>query len=308
MGRGIWLSDLYSDCGPFMFLSGLTQGANFYQSNGFIETKQEVPGSYGNQLRLRSPTKIIFKAGSPGFSIKAGAYMHAVIGNCGQGVFSKESNSNTVISKEEYLKLNRNYICQYLFRRLPLSLIHLDCHDIPECDDSRLPSTLTYLNFRFHRSSRELPILPGGLKHLIFNSSTYDRQLPNLPDTLQTLELGDLYNNPLVLPNSLRKLIMGLTYNCEIANWPQSLRILVLGRDYNHPLVNLPDRLGRITCGERFNSDIVIPVGLKRLRINNRRYAGKITGDLSCVSFINKRCVPHKQFSFMCGCIPRCIV
>ena len=107
MGRGIWLSDLYSDCGPFMFLSGLTQGANFYQSNGFIETKQEVPGSYGNQLRLRSPTKIIFKAGSPGFSIKAGAYMHAVIGNCGQGVFSKESNSATVISKEEYLKLNR---------------------------------------------------------------------------------------------------------------------------------------------------------------------------------------------------------
>jgi hypothetical protein len=111
-GRGIWQSDLYSNCGPFMLLSGVTQGSNFYQSGGFIETKQEIPGSIGNSVKYRSPTKIIFKAGSPGFSIKAGAYMHAVIGNCGQGVFSKESNSHTAISKEEYLKLNttQNFI------------------------------------------------------------------------------------------------------------------------------------------------------------------------------------------------------
>ncbi len=108
MGRGIWISDLYSDCGPFMLLDGLTQGSNFYQSGGFIETKQQIPGSYGNSVKYRSPTKIIFKAGptgSPGFSIGHGAYMHAVIGNCGQGVFNR-SDSNVVLSKEEYLKLN----------------------------------------------------------------------------------------------------------------------------------------------------------------------------------------------------------
>jgi hypothetical protein len=108
MGRGIWRSDLYNDCGPFMFLGGLTQGTNFYQSNGFIETKQEVPGSYGNQLRLRSATKIILKAGlpgEPGFSIKNGAYMHAIIGNCGQGIFNRMDSSGTVISKGEYIKM-----------------------------------------------------------------------------------------------------------------------------------------------------------------------------------------------------------
>ncbi|MGO8055711.1 hypothetical protein, partial [Rhizobium leguminosarum] len=40
-GRGIWQSDLYSDCGPFLLLSGVSQGTNFYQSGGFIETIQQ---------------------------------------------------------------------------------------------------------------------------------------------------------------------------------------------------------------------------------------------------------------------------
>jgi photosystem II stability/assembly factor-like uncharacterized protein len=102
-GRGIWQSDLYSDCGPFIFLGGVTQGANFYQSGGFIETTQQIPGSYGNQLRLRSPTKIILK---PGFSIRNNAYMHAVIGNCGQGVFNRADSNGTAISKGAYLKMN----------------------------------------------------------------------------------------------------------------------------------------------------------------------------------------------------------
>ena len=105
MGRGIWISDLYSDCGPFMFLSGLTQGANFYQSNGFIETTQDVPGSYGNQLRLRSATKIILKAGAAGFSVREGASLRAIIGPCGQGVFRRADSSGSVITKEEYLRV-----------------------------------------------------------------------------------------------------------------------------------------------------------------------------------------------------------
>lgn len=101
MGRGIWLSDLYSDCGPFMFLSGLTQGTNFYQSGGFIETTQQIPGSFGNSVRLRSPTKIIFR---PGFSIKENAYLRAVIGNCGQGVFQRNASINIATSKGDYFK------------------------------------------------------------------------------------------------------------------------------------------------------------------------------------------------------------
>jgi hypothetical protein len=103
-GRGIWQSDLYSDCGSLLLLSGIIQGTNFFQSGGTIETSQQIPGSLGNSVRYRSPTKIVFK---PGFRAGNNAYIHALIGNCGQGVFSRSANSETRISKGEYLKMNR---------------------------------------------------------------------------------------------------------------------------------------------------------------------------------------------------------
>jgi len=100
-GRGIWQSDLYSDCGPFLFLGGLAPGQHFYQSNGFIETTQEVPGSIGNMLRLRSPVKITFKNG---FRSYDNSYVHALIGNCGQGIFGLQGSDGTSVSKSDYLK------------------------------------------------------------------------------------------------------------------------------------------------------------------------------------------------------------
>ncbi|MDQ3017782.1 MAG: hypothetical protein M3R25_13810, partial [Bacteroidota bacterium] len=101
-GRGIWESDLYSNCGPALFLSGLTQGSRFYQSNGFIETSQDIPPSFGNMLRLRSPQKIIFK---PGFRIGNNAYAHAIIGSCGQGVFNLTgSTDDDAVTKSDVLK------------------------------------------------------------------------------------------------------------------------------------------------------------------------------------------------------------
>lgn len=87
--RGIWQSDLYSDCGPFLLLEGEIQGQNFYQSGGFIETSQFMPGYYGNELRLRSPTRIIFE---DGFSAGRSSYLRALIGPCGQGVFNVSEN------------------------------------------------------------------------------------------------------------------------------------------------------------------------------------------------------------------------
>lgn len=102
-GRGIWESDLYSDCGPFLFLSGLTEGQRFYQSNGFIETSQVVPGSFGNVLRLRSPQKITFKNG---FRSDNNSYVHAVIGNCGQGIFNMTgAPAGNLMTKSDVLKL-----------------------------------------------------------------------------------------------------------------------------------------------------------------------------------------------------------
>jgi hypothetical protein len=98
-GRGIWQSDLYSACGPLLLLGGISQGTNFYQSGGVIETTQQIPGSLGNSIKYRSPVKVTLK---PGFSIRENAYMHTVIGNCGQGVF-RPSDNGTALSKGDYL-------------------------------------------------------------------------------------------------------------------------------------------------------------------------------------------------------------
>ena len=84
-GRGIWISDMYTGCNPLLFLSGNNFGTNFYQSSGIIETSQVSPGSYGNVLLLRAPQKITFENG---FRAEQFSKLHAVIGNCGQGVLS----------------------------------------------------------------------------------------------------------------------------------------------------------------------------------------------------------------------------
>lgn len=100
-GRGIWQGDLYSNCSPLLLLGGIIQGNIFYQSSGIIESTQQVPGSSGNSLKLRAPTKITFK---PGFSIRANAKLHAVIGNCGQGVVNGAVPTEAALSKQAYLQ------------------------------------------------------------------------------------------------------------------------------------------------------------------------------------------------------------
>lgn len=96
-GRGIWRSDLYSDCGPFLTLGSSVQGSNFYQTGGILQSAQTMTGSVGNELRYRSPVKIRL---TPGFAAREGSYLHAVIGPCGQGVFNKPGKT-----KEETLRL-----------------------------------------------------------------------------------------------------------------------------------------------------------------------------------------------------------
>jgi hypothetical protein len=104
-GRGIWQSDLYSDCGPLLLLGGTVLGTNFYQSAGVIETTQQLPGSLGNSVKYRSPTKITLK---PGFRAYNNSKLDARIGPCGQGVF-RSAKDKSVISKSDFLKLIINY-------------------------------------------------------------------------------------------------------------------------------------------------------------------------------------------------------
>ncbi len=92
LGRGIWRSDLYGNCAPFLTLGSNVQGKYFYQTAGVLQSAQNMNGSYGNELRYRSPVQIKL---TNGFRAYAGSYLHAIIGPCGQGVFNK-TNVDTI--------------------------------------------------------------------------------------------------------------------------------------------------------------------------------------------------------------------
>ncbi len=105
MGRGIWRSDLYSNCAPFMNLSASVQGRNSFQTNGELQSSQPMTGSYGNELRLKSSERVRL---TNGFRALEGSYLHAIIGPCGQGVFDKNAATPSKTKAEELnLPLNR---------------------------------------------------------------------------------------------------------------------------------------------------------------------------------------------------------
>lgn len=100
-GRGIWQSDLYSDCPEWWLFSGNVSGYRTYQSSNFIETSHQIAGSFGNDIRYRATQKITLK---PGFRASQNSYMRAVIGNCGQVIF--RNGDSSIQTKKEYLRLN----------------------------------------------------------------------------------------------------------------------------------------------------------------------------------------------------------
>lgn len=98
-GRGIWWGDSYSPCQPFVSLTGSSNGRNFYQSSGTIETTQQLPATLGPDNTYRAGQVIRIK---PGFSSLKGSKVKAVIGPCGQGVVNA---GGAVMTKAEKLSL-----------------------------------------------------------------------------------------------------------------------------------------------------------------------------------------------------------
>ncbi len=108
-GRGIWRSDLYSTCAASLNLSGAAPGIRFYQASGTISSTQSIAGSYGNEMRMRSPTSIVF---NPGFVAEAGSYLNAIIANCGQGIMATPVGIQKAIPKDLLTKKPINRLLQ----------------------------------------------------------------------------------------------------------------------------------------------------------------------------------------------------
>lgn len=86
-GRGMWQSDLYTNCSPFVSLSGIVSGYNRYQSSGNLISTQNMNGNYGNDLIYRANSSVQLL---PGFTASIGSDFQGKIEPCGQGVYIVE--------------------------------------------------------------------------------------------------------------------------------------------------------------------------------------------------------------------------
>lgn len=83
-GRGLWYSDLYTNCEANLTLSGNVAGYNRYQASNVIQSTQNMNGNFANDISYRANSRIQLL---PGFSSLNGSRFQAKIEQCGEGVF-----------------------------------------------------------------------------------------------------------------------------------------------------------------------------------------------------------------------------
>ena len=80
---------------------------------------------------------------------------------------------------------------------------------------------------------------------------------------LLTLKLNDNYNEHIVLPQNLMRLIVGYLYNQPLT-LPPGLKFLELGFTYNQPLV-IPANLKFLSIGPKYSQPLILPLNFSSL-------------------------------------------
>jgi hypothetical protein len=119
---------------------------------------------------------------------------------------------------------------------------------------------------------KKIDSLPNSIEELVLNNR-YNNKLI-LPDNLKILNLGDSFNYDIILPDKLEKLTIGYHYNKKLV-LPNSLRFLVLGTKFNEDII-LNDKLEELTIGKQFNKNLKLPDSMKVLTLTNRSILSKI--------------------------------
>jgi len=181
----------------------------------------------------------------------------------------------------------------------PKNLIKLVCKSckFENFDISFLPNSLKYLDlgYSFNQPINNLQhqngaiehicALPPNITHLILGEN-FNQPITKLPNTLTHLIFGKKYLNYKynytkcnfnqningILPNSLKCLVLGSSFNQEIFKLPPNLKYLVLG-GYNHETKKdlLPKSLKYLTFGYEFNKVLVpgiLPESLELLKFD----------------------------------------
>jgi hypothetical protein len=109
-------------------------------------------------------------------------------------------------------------------------------------------------------------LLPESIKELYFGHS-FNQPLEGLPQSLTHLTFCYSFNQPLEgLPQSLTHLTFGYSFNQPLEGLPQSLTHLTFGCSFNQPLEGLPQNLTFLKFGKFFNKHVNLPKSIRRLK------------------------------------------
>lgn len=169
---------------------------------------------------------------------------------------------------------------------------------------SWLPDNITHLELP-NNYNEPLLKLPNNLKILKLGLR-YNQNI-NLPEGLEQFicvyEHMDLWNQNIVYPKSLKKLILGNKFNQPLDNLPPNLETLMINSYiFNHPLDNLPYNLKHliiISCSNFDKSLDNLPATLKSLVI-----IGKYDQPLDNLPIKLKTLIIHSEYSHSLNNLP----
>lgn len=81
-GRGIWSSELYSNCETDLNITGTLEGQEFYEASNNISSTASLLTSLGSKVQMRGGNEVVLQ---PGFTARETTQFRAAIGPCGSG-------------------------------------------------------------------------------------------------------------------------------------------------------------------------------------------------------------------------------
>jgi hypothetical protein len=103
-GRGIWSSDLYSDCPATLNVAGSVAGQEFFEAANDITTSVTVTGAVGTKVRMKGGQGVKLV---PPFKALTNSDFKATIGPCQSGlvqVFKADITDSTIIAPTKFVK------------------------------------------------------------------------------------------------------------------------------------------------------------------------------------------------------------
>ena len=106
------------------------------------------------------------------------------------------------------------------------------------------------------------------------NGSEFNKQIDNkLPNSIKYLDVGNSFNQSVDnLGMNLEEIVFGRAFNQPVDNLPFSIKSLTFGHSFNHPINNIPNSIVYLSLAlsKSFNNKLDdLPIGLETLIIGN---------------------------------------